>query len=63
MSIKSSLQQMTGGFGAMIAGLIIVQKDNYAPLEHYDTLAMVASVIMLVSIYLVSRVSKIVYKK
>ncbi|UUW08014.1 MFS transporter [Flavobacterium plurextorum] len=63
MSINSSLQQMAGGFGAMIAGLIIVQKDNYAPLEHYDTLAMVASVIMLVSIYLVSRVSKIVYKK
>ncbi|MFH6936752.1 MFS transporter [Flavobacterium sp. FlaQc-30] len=63
MSINSSLQQMAGGFGAMIAGLIIVQKDNYAPLEHYDTLAMVASVIMLISIYLVSRVSKIVYKK
>lgn len=63
MSINSSLQQMAGGFGAMIAGLIIVQKDNYAPLEHYDTLAMVASVIMFVSIYLVSRVSKIVYKK
>lgn len=63
MSINSSLQQMAGGFGAMIAGMIIVQKDNFAPLEHYDILAMIASVIMLITIYLVYRVSKIVEKK
>ncbi|WP_281233156.1 MFS transporter [Flavobacterium gelatinilyticum] len=60
MSINSSLQQMAGGFGAVIAGMIIVQKDSYAPLEHYDTLAMAASVIMLLTIFLVFRVSKIV---
>ncbi|WP_276381123.1 MFS transporter [Flavobacterium sp. H4147] len=63
MSINSSLQQMAGGFGAVIAGLIIVQKDSYAPLEHYDILAMVASSIMLLTIYLVFRVSKIVDTK
>ncbi len=60
MSINSSLQQIAGGFGAMIAGLIIVQKDNFAPLEHYDTLAMIASVIMLFTIYLMYRVHSIV---
>lgn len=63
MSINSSLQQMAGGFGAMIAGMIIVQKDNFAPLEHYDILAMIASLIMLITIYLMYRVSKIVEKK
>jgi predicted MFS family arabinose efflux permease len=63
MSINASLQQMAGGFGAMIAGLIIVQKDSFAPLEHYDTLAMIASGIMIITIYLVYRVSKIVTKK
>lgn len=63
MSINSSLQQMAGGFGAMIAGMIIVQKDSYAPLEHYDILAMVASGIMLLTIYLVFRVSKLVEQK
>lgn len=63
MSINSSLQQMAGGFGAMIAGLIIVQKDNFAPLQHFDTLAMIASSIMILTIYLMYRISKIVEKK
>jgi hypothetical protein len=54
---------MAGGFGAVIAGLIIYQKDSYAPLEHYDILAMVASAIMLLTIYLVFKVSKIVESK
>lgn len=63
MSINSSLQQVAGGFGAMIAGMIIVQKDNFSPLEHYDTLAMIASSIMLVTIFLVYRVSKVVEGK
>lgn len=63
MSINSSLQQVTGGFGAMLAGLIIVQKNNFAPLQHYDTLATIASVIMLLTIYLMYRVNKIVEKK
>jgi predicted MFS family arabinose efflux permease len=63
MSINSSLQQVAGGFGAMLAGLVIVQKDNFAPLQHYDILAMVASLIMLLTIYLVYRVSKIIGQK
>lgn len=61
MSINSSLQQMAGGFGAMLGGFIIFQKDKFSPLEHYDTLAMVASAIMLLTVYLVYRVTKIIY--
>ncbi len=63
MSINSSLQQIAGGFGAMIAGLIIVQKDNFAPLENYDILSLVASAMMLVNIYLVYKVSATVLIK
>lgn len=63
MSINSSLQQVAGGFGAMIAGIIIVQKDNFSPLQHYDTLAMIASCIMLITIFLMYRVNAIVMKK
>jgi predicted MFS family arabinose efflux permease len=63
MSLNASLQQISGGLGAMIGGLIIVQKDRYAPLEHYDTLALLASFLMICSIYLVYRVSKMVEKK
>ncbi len=60
MSINSSLQQMAGGFGAMLAGVIIVQKDNFSPLEHFDTLAMIATGIMVVTIALVYRVDIII---
>ena len=63
MSINSSLQQMAGGFGAVLAGFVIVQKDNFSPLQHYDHLAMIASSIMLLTIYLMYRVSKIVEMK
>lgn len=60
MSINASLQQMAGGLGAVLAGFVIVQKDNFSPLQHYDTLALIASMVMLLTIYLMYRVSKIV---
>ncbi len=60
MSINSSLQQIAGGFGAVLAGLVIVQKDNFSPLQNYDTLAMIASSFMLLTIYLMHRVNRIV---
>ncbi|AWI25786.1 MFS transporter [Flavobacterium pallidum] len=63
MSVNASLQQMAGGFGAMLAGVIIVQKDNFSPLEHYDTLAMIASGIMLLTIFLMYRVNRIVQRR
>jgi predicted MFS family arabinose efflux permease len=63
MSINSSLQQIAGGFGAMIAGMIIVQKDNFSPLQNYDVLAGVASAMMLCTIYLVYRISQLTAKK
>ena len=45
MSITSSLQQLAGGVGAMIAGMIIVQKDNYAPLENFNLLTIWTNII------------------
>jgi predicted MFS family arabinose efflux permease len=63
MSLNASLQQISSGIGAMFGGLIIVQKDKYAPLEHYDTLAWVASALMILTIYFVYQVSKMVAKK
>jgi predicted MFS family arabinose efflux permease len=63
MSVNSSLQQIAGGFGAVLASMIIVQKDNFAPLEHFDTLGIIASSCMVLTIYLVYRVSEIVKNK
>lgn len=60
MSINSSLQQISGGVAAAIGGMIVVQKDKLSPLEHYDTLGYLITVVLLVAIYMVYRVSKIV---
>jgi len=60
MSINSSLQQIAGGVAAMVGGLIVVQKDNFSPLEHYNTLGYVIVVLSIISIFMVYRVSRIV---
>ncbi len=59
MSINSSLQQIAGGVAAFVAGLIVVQKGNASPLEHYDTLGLVAAFISLLCIIMIYRVSKL----
>jgi predicted MFS family arabinose efflux permease len=63
MSINSSLQQIAGGFAAAIGGMIVVQKDNFAPLEHYDTMGYVIVVISIAGIYTLSRVSALIKNK
>jgi predicted MFS family arabinose efflux permease len=63
MSINSSLQQIAGGIASIVAGLIIVQKDRYSPLEHYPTLGIISIVIMFLCLWLVYRVNVIVKQK
>lgn len=63
MSINSSLQQIAGGIAAAVAGMIVVQKDNFSPLEHYNTVGYVVIAVSLLSIYLLGRVSKLVKSK
>ena len=63
MSINSSLQQIAGGIAAAFAGMIVVQKDKFSPLQHYDTLGFVIIGVSAVSIFLVYRVSVMVKKK
>ncbi|MFL6467907.1 MAG: MFS transporter [Pyrinomonadaceae bacterium] len=58
MSINSSLGQIAGGAAAIVGGLIVVQKDNFSPLEHYDTLGYIIVVISTIGIFLVFRVSR-----
>jgi predicted MFS family arabinose efflux permease len=63
MSINSSLQQISGGFAAAIGGLIVVQKDNFSPLEHYNTLGYLIICLSIISIFLVFRISKLTKNK
>lgn len=63
MSINTCLQQLAGGIAAMVGGLIVVQKDKFSPIQHYDTLGYVITVIILFCIYLVYRVSQLIKAK
>ena len=63
MSINASLQQIAGGIAAAVAGTIVVQPSQFAPLEHYNTVGLVVVGISLISIFLMYRVSKLVIKK
>ena len=63
MSINASLQQIAGGVAAAAGGMIVVQKDKFSPLEHYNTLGYVMICISLISMFLLYRVSVLVKKK
>jgi predicted MFS family arabinose efflux permease len=63
MSINSSLQQIAGGIAAALAGVIIVQKDKFSPLQHYNTLGYIIVCITAVSVFLLYRVSMLVQKR
>lgn len=60
MGINSSLQQIAGGVAAAVGGMIVVQKDKFSPLEHYDTLGYVIVALSVISIFLLYRVSKLI---
>jgi predicted MFS family arabinose efflux permease len=63
MSINSSVQQIAGGVAAAVGGMIVVQKDKFSPLEHYNTVGYVMVGISLVGVFLLYRVSVLVKKK
>ncbi len=63
MSINSSLQQIAGGIAAAFAGTIVVQKDKFSPLQHYNTLGYVIVGISCITLLLIYRVSMMVKKK
>ena len=63
MSVSASLQQMSGGIGAIIAGLIIVQQTNESPIEHYTTLGYIVVVISIITLFMMYGVSRYVRKK
>ncbi len=63
MSVNASLQQIAAGIAAAFAGLIVVQKDKFSPLEHYHTLGYFIVCISVISIFLMHRVSNLVKRK
>jgi predicted MFS family arabinose efflux permease len=63
MSISSSLQQIAGGVAAAFAGLIVVQKDKFSPLEHYNILGYVVICLSVISVFMLYRVNMLIKNK
>lgn len=63
MSINTSLQQIAGGIAAFVAGQIVVQKTQFSPLEHYDTLGYIVSAITILSIFLMYRLTLMIKRR
>jgi predicted MFS family arabinose efflux permease len=63
MSITSSMQQIAGGIGAVVTGWVVHQQTKTSPLENYDIVGYIYTVITIYSIVLVYRVHRMVKKK
>jgi predicted MFS family arabinose efflux permease len=59
MSVSSSLQQMAGGLGVVIAGAIVFQPHPDSPLQNFDLLGYIVMGLSVLSIYLVRRVRSV----
>ena len=60
MSINSSLQQFSGGVASWVAGLIVIQANPDAPLEHYNIVGWVAASVGILTLFLMYRVHRLV---
>jgi predicted MFS family arabinose efflux permease len=60
MSVNSSLQQIAGGLAAAVGGIIVKQKTNFSPLEHYNTLGYVIVGLSIICVFMVYRVSRMI---
>ena len=63
MSINSSLQQMAGGFAAIIAGMIVTQANENAPLENYNIVGYVVCCVTVVTIILMYKIQQMLRKR
>jgi predicted MFS family arabinose efflux permease len=63
MSINSSLQQLSGGLAALLGGVIVLQKNEFSPLERFDLLGWVVVGVILLNIYFTRRVYNLALKR
>ena len=59
MSVSSSLQQMAGGIGSVVAGLIVVQAPDNT-IQHFDTIGLVMLGTITVSVIMMYFINKMV---
>lgn len=60
MSVNASVQQISGGIAAVIAGVIVYQATPTSPLQHYPVLGYVVSVTTIITIVLMYFLNKMI---
>jgi predicted MFS family arabinose efflux permease len=63
MGINSSIQQVSGGIAAFVAGLIVYQPARNAPLQHFDTVGYVTACTMLITLGMMFFIDRQVSRK
>ena len=63
MGINSSIQQVSGGIAAFVAGLIVYQPAKNAPLQHFDTVGYVTACTMLITLAMMFFIDRQVSRK
>ncbi len=63
MSLTASLQQLSGGIGAIISGWIVVQPTKNSPIQHYDILGYIAAAVFVFCIFTIKRVDLMVKER
>ncbi len=62
MGVNSSLQQISGGVGSVIAGLIVVQNTD-GTLLHFDYVGYLTIIMLCICMYLMYRINLILIKR
>lgn len=60
MAINTSLQQMAGGVAAAVGGLIVKQATPNSPLQHFDVVGYILSIVCILNIFLFVRIFRII---
>jgi predicted MFS family arabinose efflux permease len=63
MGINSSIQQVSGGIAAFVAGLIVYQPAKNAPLQHFDRVGYVTACTMLITLVMMFYIDRQVSRK
>ena len=63
MAITSSLQQIAGGIAAVCAGYVVHQETKTSPLENYNILGYIITVVVALSVFFIWRVDRLVKPK
>lgn len=62
MAVSSSLQQISGGIAAAVAGLIVVQEGN-GPLQHFEVIGYVVVATTVISVILLNFINRFIQQK